>query len=138
MVNHFLANTIFFQFFISIFPIYLMILCTPIPIVFFSSFLTWGSHSHFIGVTYTTWGPIGRKVVTLVHLCVFRPIVTTHPIYVFPLLVDETHIMGLASNVIFFFFMIVIRVFKIKDFNVVNEMCSMVSIGVGPFYIISS
>jgi hypothetical protein len=138
MVNHFLRITIFFRIFISIFPIYSMILCMPIPIVYFSRFLPWESHSHFIGVTYTTWGPIGRKVITLVHFCVFRPIATTHPIYVFPLLVDETHIMGLASSVISYFFMITVQIFKIKDFNVVNELCSMVSIGVGPLYITSS
>jgi hypothetical protein len=46
-----------------VFPICLTMLCTPIPIVFFSCFLTWGSHSHFIGVRYTTRGPIVRNVV---------------------------------------------------------------------------
>ncbi len=46
-----------------VFPICLTMLCTPIPIVFFSCFLTWGSHSHFIGVRYTTRGPIMRNIV---------------------------------------------------------------------------
>jgi hypothetical protein len=72
------------------------------------------------------------------HLFALHPTTTTHLACVFPLLVDDTHIIGFASNVVFFFFMIAIKKFSIKTFCVASEMCNLVSIGVGPFYIISS
>jgi hypothetical protein len=39
----------------------------------------------------------------LAHLFAFRPIAATHLPCVFPLLVDDTHIIGFASNVILVF-----------------------------------
>jgi hypothetical protein len=39
-----------------VFPIYSTILHTPIPTIFFSSFLTWRFHSHFVEVRYTIGG----------------------------------------------------------------------------------
>jgi hypothetical protein len=47
----------------SIFTIFSMIICMPILIIFFSSLLTWGSHSHFIIIKYTIKRPIRRSVI---------------------------------------------------------------------------
>jgi hypothetical protein len=38
----------------------------------------------------------------------------------------------------FYFFTIIGGIFNIGDFNVANEVCSLISTRVGPFYIISS
>jgi hypothetical protein len=73
----------------------------PIPIIFSPSFPTWGSHNHFVGVRYTTRGP--TKSVVLVHFRTFRPIAAAHPTCVFPSLADNTHIIGLTSNVVLTF-----------------------------------
>jgi hypothetical protein len=40
----------------------------------------------------------------LAHLHIFHPIAIAHPTYVFPLLVDDMHIIGLASNVVPIFY----------------------------------
>jgi hypothetical protein len=72
----------------------------PIPTIFFPSFLIWGSHSHFIEIKYTTRKPLEGTLFTLVHLLALRLTITTHFIYVFPSLVNDTHILGLALDVI--------------------------------------
>jgi hypothetical protein len=62
---------VFFRFFRSTFPICSTILCTPIPIIYFSCFSTWGFHNHFIKVRYTTREPIRRSIfcpTTIVNL----------------------------------------------------------------------
>ncbi len=120
---------------ILIFPIYLMILCMPIPTVFFSGFLTWGSHNHFVKIRYMIERPIGRNIVFFGSLLCFLPCTTTHPICVFISLVGDTHIIGFTLDVVLVFFMITTRVFNIETFYVINEMCSLVSIGVGALYI---
>ncbi len=79
--------------------------------------------------------PLGRVLFVLVHLCIFCPITTIHPTCVFPLLADDTNIVGIALDVVFIFFMIVAIFFNIRVFSVVDEMCSLVSIRVGPLYI---
>jgi hypothetical protein len=63
IVNHFLGVMIFVWLSKLIFPICLTILCMLIPIVFFSGFLKWRSHSHFGGVKYMAGGPIKMRVV---------------------------------------------------------------------------
>jgi hypothetical protein len=44
--------------------------------------------------------PLGGTLFFLAHFCALRPTIVTHPTYVFPSLVDDTHIIGLASNVV--------------------------------------
>jgi len=43
---------------------------------------------------------LGGVLFALVHLCILHPIATTHPTYVFPSLTNDTHIVGLASNMV--------------------------------------
>ncbi len=77
-----------------------MILCMPIPTIFFSSFPMWGYHSHFIGVKYMTRGPIGRNVVYFLHLRILC-FTTTSPLTCVSLsLANDTYIISLASNVV--------------------------------------
>jgi len=42
--------------------------------------------------------PLGGLLFTLTHLCIFRPIATTHPTCVFPSLANDMHIVGLALD----------------------------------------
>ncbi len=72
----------------------------------------------------------------LVHLYVLCPVAVAHPICVFLSLANDTHIIGPTLNVVLAL-IIAGRVFNIRAFSAVNEMCSLVSIRVGPFYIIS-
>ncbi len=64
----------------------LTIICTPIPIVFFSGFPTCGFHSHFVEVKYTTRGPIGRNVVCFGSPSHFSPYSNNPPYLCFPFL----------------------------------------------------
>jgi hypothetical protein len=83
-------------------------------------------------------GALGGVFFTLVHLRTFHPIVTTHPTYVFHLLANDMHIIGFASNVLHVFFVIIGKFWSIKTFNITDEVCSLVSIGVRLVYITSS
>jgi hypothetical protein len=74
-----------------------------IPIVFSPGFSKWKSHSHFVRIRYTIGGPIGRNVVSS-HLRVPCPIVAAHPTCIFLSLLDDTHIIGPASNVVLAFY----------------------------------
>jgi hypothetical protein len=57
-----------------------MILCMPIPIIFFSSFLiTWGSHNHSIKIKYMIGNPLGRTLFALARLHTLCHITITHP-----------------------------------------------------------
>jgi hypothetical protein len=47
-------------------------------------------------------GPLGGVLFTLVHFHTPRPIAATHPTCVFPSLAYDTHIIGLALDVLFF------------------------------------
>jgi hypothetical protein len=49
-------------------------------------------------------------------------------------LVDDMYIVSPISNVIFVFFMIIIKVCSIKAFSATNKMCILISIRVGQFY----
>jgi hypothetical protein len=82
-------------------------------------------------------GSLRGVLFALTHFCVLHPITTTHPTCVFPLLVDDTHIVGLASDVLFFF-VIIGGVWHIKTFSAIDEVCCLVSVGVIPVYIIFS
>jgi len=125
MVSHFSRIIVFGWFSRSFLFTCSMNLCTFIPIVFLSSILTWGFHSHFVGVRYTTKGAIGRNVVHFgSHLC-FYPIALAHLTCVFFSLVNDTHIIGPTSNVILFF-SIAIGIFSIRAFSVANEVYNLV------------
>jgi hypothetical protein len=46
------------------------------------------------------WNSLGGTLFIMAHLCIFHVIITAHPTYVFHSLANDTHIIGLASNVI--------------------------------------
>lgn len=98
--NHFSRIVVFHQYLGSIFPICPMILCIPILTIFFTSFLTWGSHYNFVSIWYTIRDPFGGALFALAHLRVVHLITTTHATCVFPSLIDDTHIVGPISNVV--------------------------------------
>jgi hypothetical protein len=135
--QHFFKVTVFFQYFGSIFLIYLTILCMPIPIIFFLGFLTWAFHSHFVEVKYMTRGPIGRSVVYSNSPLRFFPYNNNSPYLCFPF-EKWYEYSRFRIRCGFYFFMIVARLFNIRVFSIVGEVCSLVSIKVGPFYFISS
>ncbi len=115
-----------------------MILCTLIPIVFFSSFSTWGSHSHFVRIMYTTRGPIGRNVVYFGSPSRSLPYNNNPPYLCFHFIGGWYTYSRFYIRCGFYFFMIVTKVFNIRIFNVANEMCSLIITWVGPLYIIPS
>jgi hypothetical protein len=90
----------FSQFFGLVLPICLMILCTPIPIIFSPWFSTWGFHSHFVGVRYSIKDPLGGTLFALAHLCVLCPTIVAHPTCIFPFLADDTHMVSFALDVV--------------------------------------
>jgi hypothetical protein len=138
MVSHFSRITIFTRFFGSALPICLMIIHTPIPIVFFPSLPTWGSHSHFVEIKYMTRGPIGRSVVCSSSPLHFSPYNSSTPYLCFPFL-DRWYTYNMSHIICgFYVFTIARGVINIKSFNAVSEVCSLVSSRVGPFYITSS
>ncbi len=78
---------------------------------------------------------MGRILFTLVHFHILPPTIIAHPNYVFPLLEDNTHIVGLALNMLFIFLVVTRGVWSIKTFNAIKEMCSLVSTWVRLVYI---
>ncbi len=130
MISHFSKLTIFVWFFGSTFPICSTILSTPIPIVFLSSFSTWEFHSHFVKVKYTIGGPIGRNVVCFGSSLCFVLYSNNSPQLCFPSLGRLYTYSRSRIRRGSYFFMIAGRIFKTRDFNVVIEVCSLVSTGV--------
>jgi hypothetical protein len=59
------------------------------PHCIFLGFSTQGSHSDFVGIKYTTKGPTGKSIACSITFALF-----TYPTCVFPLLVDDTHMVG--------------------------------------------
>jgi hypothetical protein len=107
------------------------------PTIYFLGFSTWGFHNHFVRVKYMTRGPIGRNVYFGSLQC-FSFYNNIPPYLCFPFIgrrytYNKSHI-----RCGFCFFTIVVGVFNLKAFSATNKMCSLVSIGVGPLYIISS
>ncbi len=138
MVSHFLEVTIFTRLFVLGFPICLTILCMPILNVFFSSFSTWGFHSHFVTIKYTTRGPTRRSVVCFGTPSCSLPYNSSPPYLCFMFLgewytYNRSYIKSGSCVVI-----IVGGIINIWAFSVTNEVCSLVSIGVKPLYIIFS
>jgi hypothetical protein len=129
---------VFVQFSTSTFLICLTILRMPIPIVFFLGLWTWGSHSHFIGIGYTTRGPIGRNVICYGSPSCYSPYNNSAPYLCF-LFTNKWH----TYNRFYIkcdscFCTTRTKVFNIKAFSATKKMCSLVSIGVRQLYIISS
>jgi len=93
----------FAWFFKLFFSICSMILHMSIPIILFSSFSTWGFHSHFVGVKYTTRESIGRSIVYFGSSSCFSPYTTVHLTCVFLSLTNNTYILGFISYAIFTF-----------------------------------
>jgi hypothetical protein len=121
-----------------VFPIYLMILCTPIPIIFFPSFPTWGFDSHFVKIKHTIGGPIGRRVVCSSSLSNHSPY-NNNPPYLCIIFLRRWYTYSMFRiRCGSYIFMIAKGVINNRFFNVANEMCNLVSSRVGPLYIISS
>jgi hypothetical protein len=68
----------------QLFPFIWKFPCMPMPIVFFSGFSTHGSHNHFVGITYTTRGPIGRNIVCSSLPLHSSPYINNPPYLCFP------------------------------------------------------
>jgi hypothetical protein len=110
----------------------------PIPIVFFSGFPTWGSHSHLVEVRYTTGGPIARNVV-----CFGSPsrssLYNNNPPYLcFPFLGKWYTYSWSRIKCGSYVISVEGRIINMKSFSANSEVCSLVSLGVRPFYIIFS
>ncbi len=71
-----------------------------ISIIFLKGLKGWGSHYHIIQVWYMTWDLLGGMLFVLVHFFALHPTIMAHPTCVFPSLANDTHIIGLASNVL--------------------------------------
>ncbi len=138
MNNHFSRVIVFYWHLGSTFPICSSILCMLIFIIFFKGFQAWGSHYHFIQSSVQDKGnPLGGMLFTLVHLCALHLIAVAHPACVFLSLVDDIHIVGLASNVLTFF-VITWGIWHIRIFSATHEVCCLISTGVKPIYNTSS
>jgi hypothetical protein len=138
MIIHFSRIMIFVWFSRSIFSFCSMIISTPIPTEFLLGFLIWGFHSHFIIIKYIIiGGPIGRNVVCFSSTSCFSPYNNSPPYLCFPF-VDGWYTYNRSCiRCGFFFLMIVGRVFNIRAFIVIIEMCNLVFTRVWPFYIMS-
>jgi hypothetical protein len=114
------------------------ILCTPIPIVFFSSFPTWGSCSHFIRIKYKIRGPIGRNIICFNSPSGSFPYSSSPPYLCFPFIGGLYAYKRSCIICCSFFLQLQEKVFSIMVLIAIGEMCSLVSTGVGPLYITSS
>ncbi len=135
IVSHFSGVTIFTQFFKLTFPICSTILCMPISTVFFLVFPTWGSHSHFVRVRYMTRGPIGTSIVCFGSPSHFLPYINNQPYLCFLFLIGWYTYIKFCIICGSYIFTIARNFFSI---SAPSEVCSLVSIGVRPFYITSS
>jgi hypothetical protein len=129
---------IFIRLFGSALPICSTTLHTPIPILFFPSFPTWGFHTHFVKIRYRTRASIGRNVDCSSSPSCFSPYNSNTPYLCFPFLgkwytYNKSYV-KYGSCI----FMIARKVINIRFFSVVSEVCNLVSSRVGPFYITSS
>jgi hypothetical protein len=119
-------------------PICLMIICVPIPIVFFPSFPTWGFHSHLVRVRYMTGGPIGRSIICFGSLSCFLFYSNNPPYLCFPFFSELYTYSRFYIKCGSYIFTIAKGVINNRFFSVTNKVRSLVSLGVGPFYITSS
>ncbi len=115
-----------------------MILCMPIPIIFFSSFMTWGFHNHFIGVRYTPRGPNGRSVICSGSPLHSLPYNSSPPYLCLHFFGRWYMYSRFRIRCALCVFTVVAWVISIKAFSATSKVCNLVSIGVGPFYITSS
>jgi hypothetical protein len=129
---------VFVWFFGSTFPICLMILHMYIPIAFFLGFSTWGFHIHFVEIKYMTRGPIGRSVVCFGSFSHFLPYIKNPPYLCFPFFSKWYTYSKSQIKCGFYVFTIAIGVISINTLSAISEVCSLVSLGVGPLCITSS
>jgi hypothetical protein len=129
---------VFTYFFGSPFPICLKIFRTSIMTIFFSSFSTSGSHGHFIRIRYTTREPIERNVVYFDSPSHFSSYSNNPPYLCFPFFGKWYTYNRSCIKCDSYIFTIVKGVINIRALSAASEMCNLVSIGVGPFYITSS
>jgi len=113
-----------------------MVLHIPILILFFPSFLTWGFHSHFVGIRYIIGGPIGRNVVYSGSLSHSSPYSNNTPYLCFPFFGGWCTYSRSCIKCGSCVFMIVGRVISIRSFSAASEVCNLVSLMVRPLYII--
>jgi hypothetical protein len=83
---------------------------------------------------------LGGVLFALARLHTFHLTTRAHPTCVFPSLVDDTHTLGPHHMWFsrFYVFTITWGIMCIMSFSATNEMCSLASSWVGPFYITSS
>jgi hypothetical protein len=110
----------------------------PIPTLFFLGFPTWGSHSHFVGIRCMIRGSIRRSIIYSGSLSRSSPYNSSTPYLCFPFLGGWYTYNRSCIRCGSYIFMITGRVINIRFFSAANEMCSLVSSGVGPLYITSS
>jgi hypothetical protein len=139
MVNLFLRVMVFTWFFLSTFFICLMILHMPIPKMFFPNFPTF-QHGDLIIILSKlgTWqrDPLRRTLFVLTHLCAFC-LNSSPPRLCFPFLGRWYTYKKSCIKCGSYVFTIVGKVIDIRSFSAISKVCSLVSLGVGPSYIIS-
>jgi hypothetical protein len=110
----------------------------PIPIVFFPGFPTWGFHSHFVKVRYTTRGHIGRNVVCSSSLSRSSAYSSNPPYLCFPFFngwyTYSRSYIKCGSCI----FTITRGIISNGFLSATNKVCILVSLRIGPFYITSS
>jgi len=111
---------VFAQFIGLTFPICLMILHMPIPIIFFSGFPTWCFHNHFVELGTWHGDSLGGTLFVLVHLRIFCLIVAT-PHLCFPFFNKWYTYIRSCIRCGFCVFTIARGVINIKAFSATNK-----------------
>jgi hypothetical protein len=94
------------------------------PHYIFHRSLTWGSHSHFLQVWYTTNRSYGWNIIRLNTSFCFSPYCSNPPyLFFFPLL-SMICILLVVFHMRYSLFMITNGICNIKIFHLVGEMCS--------------
>jgi hypothetical protein len=120
-ISHFSRVMVFAQYSTLVFPICLTILCMSILTVFFLNMWTWESHSHFIGIRYTTRGPIGRNVICSSSPLHYSPYINNLPYlcFFFDGRWDTYNRFHIKCD--YYFFTVRTKVFSIKAFNALTK-----------------
>ncbi len=97
--------------------------------------MTWGSHSHFVSVRYTTREFIRRNIVYYGSPLHFSCYNNSPPYLCFPFLGKWYTYNRSCIKCDFYLFTIATGIINIRAFNAAIEMYSLVFIGVRPLYI---
>jgi hypothetical protein len=126
MNNHFWRVTFFYKYLGSVFPFVQWVYACPFPLYFLQFF----QHEDFIVIfsKFSTWQGdlLGKTLFILTHFCGFHIITIAHPTYVFLSIVDGMHIVGLVLDMMSTFLWIQTKVYNIKIFHSIDEMCNLV------------